>query len=98
MDHRDSMTGPPSQVEARITAAELSRAAGLSPAALDHLVRLGLVEPAAPGEFEASTALRLTRMLRLRRDLGIGLTSAAIIVRLLERIDDLDARLHGGRG
>ena len=58
-------------------------------------MRLGLVEPAAPGprEFTAATAARLRRMLRLHADLGVNLIGAAIIVDLLERLERLEAEL-----
>jgi MerR family transcriptional regulator/heat shock protein HspR len=59
------------------------------------LVHLGLIELDVPGtrEFTADTAARLRRMLRLRRDLRVNLTGAAIIVDLLERVERLEAKL-----
>jgi hypothetical protein len=78
---------------------ELATAAGISLARLTRLVRLGLVEQAAPGpaEFTAATAMRLRKMLRLHRDLHVNLTGAAIIVDLLERLESDLARVHGRR-
>ena len=74
---------------------QLAEAVGLSQLDLDRLVRVGLVESAAQGilEFTADTPARLRRMLRLRRDLGVNFTGAAIIVDLLERIEQLEANL-----
>jgi chaperone modulatory protein CbpM len=79
---------------------ELAAAAGISPVRLTRLVRLGLVEPAAPGasEFTAATAARLRRVLRLRADLGVNLAGAAIIADLLERLERLEAQLARVRG
>jgi chaperone modulatory protein CbpM len=85
----------PVRVEIRLTAEQLASAAGISPADVARLVRLGLAEPATPGadEFTAATAARLRRMLRLRGDLGVNLIGAAIIVDLVERLDRLQAEL-----
>lgn len=67
---------------------------------LARLVRLGLVEPTAPGagRFTVATAARRRRMLRLHADLGVSLTGAAIIVDLLERLERLEAELTRRRG
>jgi DNA-binding transcriptional MerR regulator len=82
-------------VSLHLTTAELAAATGIRPALLARLVRLGLVEPVAPGagEFVASTVSRLRRMLRLRADLGVNLAGAAIIVDLLERLERIEAEL-----
>lgn len=86
--------------ERRLSRGELAAAAGVTPARLDHLVRLGLIEPVPgrPDEFTVETALRLRRMLRLNADLGMDLFDAAIIVDLLERVDRLEAELARLRG
>jgi DNA-binding transcriptional MerR regulator len=86
------------RTEARLSAAELAAAAGVTPALLARLVRLGLVEP-APGadDFTAEAAARLRRMRRLRSDLGVSLVGAAIIVDLVERLDRLEAELARAR-
>lgn len=86
--------------ERRLTRDELAAATGVSAARLDHLVRIGLVEPVTrrPGEFSVEAALRLRRMLRLNADLGVDLFDAAIIVDLLERVDRLEAELARLRG
>jgi hypothetical protein len=80
------------RTEARLSGPDLAASAGISAARLGRLVRLGLVEPVAPGasEFTAGTAARLLRMLRVHRDLGVNLAGAAIIVDLLERLERLE--------
>ena len=59
--------------EVRLTAAQLAAAVGLSPRVLARVVRLGLIEPSAPGaaDFTAEAADRLRRMCRLHADLGV---------------------------
>ena len=83
------------RTEVYLSFEQLAEAAGLSQLELDRLVRDGLVEPVAQGtlEFTADTPARLRRMLRLRRDLGVNFKGAAIIVDLLERIEQLEANL-----
>ena len=88
------------QAEARLSAAQLAAAAGVGPETLARLVRLAALDPATPdgGEFDAATAARLRRMLRLRADLGVGFFASAIILDLLERLEDLEAELDRLRG
>jgi chaperone modulatory protein CbpM len=90
-----SIADSPLRAELYLSVDELAAAAGISPARLARLVRLGLVAPTAPGarEFTAASAARLRRMLRLRDDLGVNLAGAAIIVDLLERLERLEAEL-----
>jgi DNA-binding transcriptional MerR regulator len=75
----------------RLGAAELAHTAGISIATLNRLVRAGVVPVEGDGEFTAATALRLRRMLRLHRDLGVGLLGAAIIVDLLDRLERFES-------
>jgi chaperone modulatory protein CbpM len=88
------------RTELLLSAEQLAAAAGISPQRLARLVELGLVEPAAPGssQFNAASALRLRRMLRLHRDLGVNLVGAAIAVDLLERLRRLESELERGPG
>src|SRR5439155_18443033 len=90
-----SIVETPPRAEMRLSVEALAAAAGISRAAVARLVRLGLVEPAAPdaSEFTARTAAQLRRMLRLHGDLGVNLTGAAIIVDLLERLERVEAEL-----
>jgi hypothetical protein len=80
------------RAEMQVTSADLAAAVGISPQKLTRLVRLGVVEPTTEGggTFTVAAAIRLTRMLRLHEDLGVGLLSAAIIVDLLERLERLE--------
>jgi chaperone modulatory protein CbpM len=88
------------RAEVHLSLEELATAAAIRPTQLARLVRLGLVQPTAPGadEFSAATAARLRRMLRLRSDLGVNLAGVAIILDLLEQLEDLRHQLDRLRG
>jgi DNA-binding transcriptional MerR regulator len=68
---------------------QLAREAGLHPATVRRLIRLGLV--VAP--FPDDAAEQLARAVRLRRDLGLNLAGAVLACELLARIDELEERL-----
>ena len=76
-----------------LTVGELCAVVGLSERRLVRLLRLGIVEPSAPGstQFTAATARRLKRMMRLRQQLGVGSIGASIIVDLLDRLAAVEA-------
>jgi MerR HTH family regulatory protein len=97
---RASIVSAPSAGEMWLSREQLAAAVGISPAMLSRLIRLGLVEPAAPGpdEFATAMATRLKRMLRLHDDLGVNLTGVAIIADLLERLDRMETELRRLRG
>ena len=82
---------PPPGDGSRIGAEEVAHAAGISIATLARLVRGGLVPVDDEGGFTVATALRLRRMLRLHRDLGVDLFGVAIIVDLLERLERFES-------
>lgn len=72
--------------------------AGLHPDVVRRLIGLGLIEPcggtrAAP-LFRHHDADLLNRALRLRRDLGLNYAGAVLASELLDRIDELEARLR----
>lgn len=79
----------------------LAREAGMHPELVRRLVALGLLEraggTAAGGAgplYPREMAARLARAARLRRDLGLSYAGAVLACELLERIDDLEARLR----
>jgi hypothetical protein len=61
----------------------------LHPDLVARFVRLGLVDDDTP---EAQA--RLARAIRLRHDLGLGYGGAILAVQLLDRIEELEARLR----
>jgi hypothetical protein len=76
----------------------LAREAGLHPELVRRLVRLGALDRsggtrAAP-LFPRDAAAQLARVVRLRRDLGVGYSGAILACELLARIDELEARLR----
>jgi hypothetical protein len=76
----------------------LAREAGLHPELVRRLVALGLLEraggTAASSLYAGGTAARLARAARLRRDLGLSYAGAVLACELLDRIDELEARLR----
>jgi len=96
----DPAPGEPARSEETLTAEALATAAGITSGRLVRLIRLGVIEPVAPGasEFTAATAARLRRMVRLRVDLGVGFVGAAIIVDLLQQLERLETELTRPRG
>ena len=83
--------------ELHLTYEEFALAAGIRPAVLARLIRLGVVEPARPEtvEFSVATLARLRRMLRLHEQLGVNFTGAAIILDLLDRLRRLEGLAPG---
>jgi chaperone modulatory protein CbpM len=79
-----------------LTPEAVAEAIGARPTLVLRLVRQGLLEavPGAAGEtlLPSQTVVQLRRMLRLRRDLRVNFTGAAIILELVERIESLSRR------
>ena len=75
---------------------EVAERCGLHPEFIQRLVVLGLIDPADDEAdfFHPEVTLRIERLLRLRRDLGINYSAAALIFDLLERIDILEERVR----
>jgi hypothetical protein len=73
----------------------LARESGLHPDVVRRFVQMGLIEP-LPGSsrFPSGAAARLARASRLRHDLGLSYTGAVFASELLDRIDELEARLR----
>jgi DNA-binding transcriptional MerR regulator len=75
---------------------EVAARCGLHPTLVERLVALGLIEPldGRTDRFPPDVTLRLQRALRLRRDLGLSYNGAALVLELLDRIEDLERRLE----
>jgi hypothetical protein len=76
----------------------VARQAGVKVVHVRRYLEFGLFEPhpAAAAEiprFHPSTAARVARAERLRRDLGLNFAGAVVVCELLDRISELEARL-----
>ena len=86
---------------AEITLVELCRSCAVQAETIEAMVELGILEPTGrhgrhwcfPG-----TSMKRTRItVHLQRDLGVNLAGAAVALDLLERIEELEARLRAER-
>src|ERR1700722_3302649 len=81
-----------------LTLEDLANAAGLHPELVDTFFRYRLVEPTMhTGScplFSTSSVERLRRILRVRHDLGVNLAGVAVILQMMEQIEDLQAELR----
>ena len=90
-----------SDLDEPLTLATVAEALGARPQLIARLVRLGVVE-AIDNDVEepmlrTRSVIRLRRMARLRRDLGVNFAGAAVIIELVDRIEELNrevAELH----
>jgi len=84
------------------TLAELCRCFAVEAEFVEALVEQGILEPAGRRGYHwcfPASSLRRTRItLHLQRDLGVNLAGAALALDLLERIEELDARLRAMKG
>jgi chaperone modulatory protein CbpM len=84
---------------------DLARAAGMPIGLVETLVKSGVIEPASEAGpsmlFPSSAIDRLGSVMRLRRDLGVNLAGAAVILEMRDHLRRLQAeveRLHGLTG
>lgn len=85
----------------------LARMAGVRTVHVRRYLEFGLLEPEkprptapAPGpaaRFNPTTAARVARAERLRRDLNLNYAGAVLVVELLDRINELEAGLPARR-
>jgi chaperone modulatory protein CbpM len=80
------------------TMVELCRCCAVEAEFIEAMVEHGILEPLEDQRIHYSfpaVSLRRTRVtIRLQRDLGVNLPGAALALDLLERIEELDARLQ----
>ena len=81
-----------------VTLVQLCRSCDVRGEHIEAMVEQGILEPSGrrgPHWCFPSSSLRRTRVtLHLQRDLGVNLAGAALALDLLERIDELNARLR----
>ena len=104
MDAKDQSAPPVELIDEQTTLslAELCRCFAVEAELIEELVEQGILEPAGRRGrrwcFPASSLRRTRITLHLRRDLGVNLAGAALALDLLERIEELDARLRAMKG
>lgn len=79
-----------------ITIRELSRLCECQLSVVKRLYSIGLIEPLSAGTpqlFDRSAVVRARKALRLKRDLGLNFDAVALVMELLDRIDELERRL-----
>ena len=81
-----------------ITLVQLCRSCAVESELVERLVAEGILEPTrqegATLYFPQSSMKRTQVVVRLRSDLGVNLAGAALALELLERIEELRARLR----
>jgi hypothetical protein len=75
---------------------EVAVRCGVDVELVQQLVELGVIEmaPGAEAAFACEVTLRVGKLVRLQRDLGVNLEGAAIIIELLDRIESLEHELR----
>lgn len=79
-----------------LTLSELSRLCECHLSVARRLFSVGLIEPLAAGDtplFDRSAVVRARKALRLKRDLRLNFDAVALVMELLDRIDDLERRV-----
>ena len=97
----DSHTGPADRELAAEEAVELTvvaRQAGVKLVHVRRYLEFGLFEPhpalaAETPRFDPTSAARVARAERLRRDLGLNYAGAVLVCELLDRISEREGRL-----
>jgi len=75
---------------------EVAVRCGVEVELVQQLVELGVIEmaPGSEGAVACEVTLRIGKLVRLQRDLGVNLEGAAVILELLDRIDALEHELR----
>lgn len=83
-----------------LTVHELAARCGVEHGFVEQLVELGILEShgADRSRFAGELTLRVHRCLRLQHDLGLNLEGVALVLDLLDRIEQLEHQLTGLRG
>lgn len=80
-----------------VTLAQLCEACAVHAEAIEAMMAEGIVEPVggdvSKWRFTRSSVVRVRTVLRMQRDLNVNLAGAALALDLLERIEELQARL-----
>ena len=81
-----------------ITIVELCDVCSVDRSMIDEMIDEGILEPTGSGRerprLPYSSVRRTRTVIHLQRDLGVNLAGAALVLELLERIDDLRTQLR----
>jgi len=101
-DQQVVLSGEVLEEDQEITLVQLCLTCGVQEETIEALVEHGILEPAGKRgtqwTFRAVNIRRARTAVRLQRDLDVNLPGAALALELLERIDELEARLRAGGG
>lgn len=78
-----------------ISLQELSRLSDCQVAVSRRLLNIGMLEPLSAGPFpmfDRSAVIRTRKALRLKRDLHLNFDAVALVMELLDRIEELERR------
>jgi chaperone modulatory protein CbpM len=88
--------------EHELTLMQLCDACGTSPEEIIEMIHEGILENRGRGKtswrFSYYTVHRYRKANRLKNDLGINLSGVAMVLELLDRIDELESRLKNYAG
>ena len=76
------------------TSFELMQLSGMTEAELSELIECGVLTPAGEGTFSASCIVTARTASRLRRDLELDADAVALVLKLLDRISELESNLQ----
>ena len=92
------LSGKVLEEDSEVTFAELCEACAVHAEAVEAMIEEGIVAPISGAErrwrFSRSSVVRVRTVLRMQRDLHVNLAGAALALDLLERIEQLSARLN----
>ena len=73
---------------------------GIDTDLVEQLVQLGVisVHPDSGRAFACEVTIRVSKFVRLQRDLGLNSEGAALVLELLDRIEHLESRLRHYEG
>ncbi len=82
----------------QLSMADLSRLCSIPRKVIIEMVQFGIVEPKGQGpnnwRFSGHDLVRVRQTLRLQNDLGINMAGAALVIDLLDELNELRARIR----
>ena len=101
-DQQVVLTGEVLEEDHEVTLIELCSICEVQAETVEALIEHGILEPSGKHGthwcFRVNSIKRTQIALRLQRDLDVNLPGAALALDLLERIDELEARLRAAGG